>query len=170
MPSSTETFTYIDKTSPTHALDILSDLRTYLSTDGPFDGVIAFSEGAALAAMFLIQSTTQFPSQDPPFRLAVFLSGGVPASPTALARSQRQFLSYAADGVQIRIPTAHIFGRNDIEYPEFGPVLRDLCEPEESTVFEHDGGHEVPGVGDRKGLLGAVRCVKCAVARAEERQ
>lgn len=80
--------------------------------------------------------------------------GGVPDSPAGLSRSQRQLLSYAANGVQSRIPTAHIFGQDDIEYPEFGPVLRDLCEPEESTVFVHDRGHEVAGVEDKKVYLG----------------
>lgn len=32
-------------------------------------------------------------------------------------------------------------------------MLRDLCEPEESTVFVRDRGHEVPGVGDKKVYL-----------------
>ena len=36
--------------------------------------------------------------------------GSVPASPAGLSRSQRQLLSYAANGVQSRIPTAHTFG------------------------------------------------------------
>lgn len=170
IPKTTETFTYIDKESPAHALNTLSDLREHISTDGPYDGVLTFSEGAALAAMLLIQSATQNPHEAPPFRVAVFLSGGVPASPAALACNKRQLLNHAANGVQIRIPTAHIWGRNDKEYPDFGPVLRELCDPEEQSVFVHEGGHEVPGVGDKIGLAGAVRCAKRAIARSQERQ
>lgn len=104
-----------------------------------------------------------------PFRLAIFLSGGVPVSPVALAHNQRRLLSVATDGVQIRIPTAHIWGSNDTEYPAFGPVLHQLCAPEMRSEYIHQGGHEVPGVSDKEGLAGAVRCIKRAIAQAEDR-
>lgn len=46
-------------------------------------------------------------------------------------------------------------------------MLRDLCEPEESIVFVHDRGHEVPGVGDKKVYLGQVRGVRGGDGRGE---
>lgn len=170
VPETTETFTYVDKTSPKQVLDVLSDLRKHLSTEGPYDGVLAFSEGAALAAMFLIQVTTQCPNQAPPFRVAVFFSGGVPVCPAALARDEIELLSFETHGIQIRIPTVHVWGKNDTEYPHFGPVLRELCEPKERSVFVHEGGHQIPRVTDKQGLAGTVKAIKRGLARADENQ
>lgn len=67
-------------------------------------------------------------------------------------------------------PDCACLGRNDTLYPDFGPVLKDLCKPEERSVYVHEGGHEIPGVGDKEGLMGMVKCVRRAMARAEERQ
>lgn len=81
VPKSTETFSYLDKTTTSQALSTLSDLRTLLSTDGPYDGVLAFSEGAALAATLVIQCAMDLPNETPPFRVAIFLSGACPPHP-----------------------------------------------------------------------------------------
>ena len=47
-------------------------------------------------------------------------------------------------------------------------MLLDLCEPEDSTVFVHDRGHEVPGVGDKRFTWGGqVREVRGGESRGE---
>lgn len=53
----------------------MDDLEEYVKSEGPFDGVLAFSQGAALAAMLIARDT--FPA---PFAFAVFICGGPPFS------------------------------------------------------------------------------------------
>ncbi|KAL8724485.1 MAG: hypothetical protein Q9166_007919 [cf. Caloplaca sp. 2 TL-2023] len=166
----TKTFTYIDKESPENALEVLADLRTQIASEGPYDGVLAFSEGAALAAMALIQGTTHSPNEVPHFRVAIFFSGGIPACPAALECGEARLLDPAVDGIKISIPTAHIWGKNDMEYPNFGPVLRELCDQKEQSVFVHDGGHEIPSGANSPGLIGAVKCIKRVLTKAEEKR
>lgn len=46
-----------------------------LDRDGPYDGVLVFSQGAALMASFLLYLQSQ--NQPSPFRFAIFVCGGV---------------------------------------------------------------------------------------------
>lgn len=48
--------------------------------DGPFDAVMGFSQGAALAASVLLHHQISFPQEPPPFRLAIFICGSLPFS------------------------------------------------------------------------------------------
>lgn len=49
-----------------------------LKTDGPFDGVFAYSGGAALAAELLIDAAQSEPTAEPLFRFAIFVNGASP--------------------------------------------------------------------------------------------
>ena len=146
----------------------LDDLSAYIATDGPFDGVMAFSQGAGLAASLMLRDLQQTPQthEAPLFKCAIFFSGGVPADPVALSRGEMRLLDAATDGSPLRLPTAHIWGRNDAEYPTFGPVLSGLCSPNEREVVVHDGEHEVPGSRDRDAVNASVRAVRRTVERA----
>ena len=46
------------------------------------------------------------------------------------------------DDVRIPIPTAHVYGREDMWRLHSMELLR-LCDGASATVHEHDGGHEV---------------------------
>ncbi len=48
-------------------------------------------------------------------------------------------------------------------------MLCELCDPETQSVYVNEGGHEVPCMRDKEGLAGALRCVKRAMAMAEDR-
>ena len=47
------------------------------------------------------------------------------------------------DGVRINIPTVHVYGRQD-KWRLHSKDLVKLCSKDLTTVFEHDGGHEIP--------------------------
>ena len=56
---SDEFLQYADDASSDSCLRALLDLEAYIEEDGPFDGVMAFSQGAGLAASLLIRQTQQ---------------------------------------------------------------------------------------------------------------
>jgi hypothetical protein len=42
-----------------------------------------------------------------------------------------------------------------------------LCRPENTFLFMHGGGHEIPGIGIKTGLLGTVEVARRAISTAE---
>ncbi|OTA99826.1 hypothetical protein M426DRAFT_324814 [Hypoxylon sp. CI-4A] len=53
-------------------------LSEKLDRDGPYDGVLAHSQGAALASSFLLYRQWYEHEQPPPFKFAIFTSGSIP--------------------------------------------------------------------------------------------
>lgn len=53
-------------------------LRTLLERDGPYDGVLMFSQGCAVMASFLLYHQAETPHLPLPFKVAIFICGGVP--------------------------------------------------------------------------------------------
>lgn len=123
---------------------------------------MAFSQGAILAATLMIRHSQRDAGgqTDPPFKCAIFISGGVPGDPAALEQDQIRKLDHATDGEVIHVPTAHIWGANDRQEPTFGPVLSKLCKAALRTVYIHDGGHEVPGPKDQAALSSTVMAIQ----------
>ncbi|KAK6072393.1 hypothetical protein SCUP234_09186 [Seiridium cupressi] len=57
------------------AFDLIYDV---VDEEGPFDGIIGFSQGAALASSLLLDHQKNNPRGQPLFRVAVFLCGSLP--------------------------------------------------------------------------------------------
>ena len=49
----------------------------------------------------------------------------------------------SVDSVRIKIQTVHVYGRHDKWWLHSKDLVK-LCSKESATVFEHDGGHEIP--------------------------
>lgn len=139
-----QAFRYYDELSPSTFFKTIEDLDAFIKEAGPFDGVMAFSQGAGLAASLMIKKLHQDRIRQwlyPLFNLAFFFSGGVPIDPDEL-----RLMDFKHDGELIEIPTAHIWGEADRLYPSFGPVLSNLCKGGgRREIFIHKGGHEIPG-------------------------
>jgi hypothetical protein len=138
---------------------------------GPYDGVIGFSEGAALAAALLLSDVaTENPGTGPLFRYAIFFNAVNVLSPSdefgkemteiemrsALetfdigACDQRyhsvnhvRILSSDAMSAAITIPTLHIIGLKD-DFRGFSRDLIKQCTLRNARVVELPIGHEVP--------------------------
>lgn len=54
-----------------------------------------------------------------------------------------QMFHPAVDSIRIQVPTAHIYGWNDPWYLHSKDLAR-LCSENLTSVYEHDGGHEIP--------------------------
>ncbi|MCJ1298808.1 hypothetical protein MMC08_001598 [Hypocenomyce scalaris] len=133
-----------------------------IEDEGPFDVVMGFSQGAALAASIILHHQIEQPLSPPLFRAAVFISSfrpfsrdpslgvditedpGTYAPPSAkegLARCR--WMDPAVTKARIQIPTAHIYGDKD-EFLNQALELVKLSEMSLASTFVHQGGHDIP--------------------------
>ncbi|KAK2783828.1 hypothetical protein FQN52_009475 [Onygenales sp. PD_12] len=168
-PSPPSTFTYYNPTSPPSIHRALSDLHTYLETEGPFDGLLGFSIGASLAASFIAHK----PAAELPIKCAILLSPAPLVDPLTLdqGRGSIRFLDPLVDGEVIEIPTAVVWGGEDGVLGGYGGAgVVGLCKGGKGVEYVHAGGHEVPGSGGVAGLNGAVKMIRRVIdmVRREE--
>ncbi|KAH8885727.1 hypothetical protein GQ53DRAFT_728710 [Thozetella sp. PMI_491] len=57
-------------------------INSVIEEDGPYDGVIGYSQGAALAASLLLSQLDRQPHRPRPFRFAIFICSVMPVSPS----------------------------------------------------------------------------------------
>lgn len=119
---------------------VLDRIYRIMDEEGPFDGIMGNSEGATVAASFLIDYLQKVANheREPQLKCGVFMSGGAPY--TADGRGV-----YLADvhGQMITIPTCHIIGYND-SLIDSAITLYHLCEEDSATIVDHGKGHMVP--------------------------
>ncbi|KAB8236080.1 serine hydrolase-domain-containing protein [Aspergillus alliaceus] len=158
-PTHDDCFVYFDPGKPESFTAALNNLQSFIQQEGPFDGILAFSHGAQLAAAWLASQN----HADHPIRCAIFLSGGIPyelvSSPNS-GTPVMQPMDPDKTGTVVNIPTAHIWGLNDRQYPGMSEVLSKLCKSEWREIFIHPGGHEVPGASARESLVGAAQAIR----------
>ncbi|GAO47859.1 FSH1-domain-containing protein [Saitoella complicata NRRL Y-17804] len=127
-------------------------LAKVLEEEGPFVGVMGFSQGAAMAAMLSSAlERSLLKSSHPPLKFAIIYSGFRAGYP--------QYDNYYDP--KIKTPTLHVIGQMDsIVVPERCQKLVEVCEGAE--VMEHPGGHFVPSAAPyRKGVVEFIeRCLK----------
>ncbi|KAI1084494.1 serine hydrolase FSH [Whalleya microplaca] len=135
------------------------DLETFLKTDGPFDGVMTFSQGASLASAILIESLRLHESG---LRCGVFFCGRLPYidAGTPPPCSPHTATPGASAWETIDMPTVHIWGAKDNIEPGQSLALSKLCCPEQRHVHIHSGGHEVPGPRDKEGLVESANAIR----------
>jgi len=162
-PLNDEYFQYYEPTADSVSLAVLQ-LSRYIAEEGPFDGVIAFSMGAALASTYLIQEAQA--GRPLPFRCAVFFSGARPFDPQALTQGQGAFVDLGGKVTSLDLPTAHIWGRKDTRYRENSELLSSLCDEGQKEVFIHNQGHEIPGARAQEELQRCVKVIRRTIERA----
>lgn len=137
-----EYLAYYDPYSPESVYRGLLQLEKYIEVEGPFDGVIAFSQGGAMATSLLLGRNAEGTPYTP-FKCAVFLAAGVPWSLEALQHNElvRLDKSFAT---RISIPTAHVYASNDI-WGDMSETVEALCAPQVRHGYVHELGHTIPG-------------------------
>ncbi|CAH9145007.1 unnamed protein product [Cuscuta epithymum] len=128
-------FDYLQYQKQTEGLDkSLSYLKTKFSEEGPFDGILGFSQGAAMAALLCANKEKLKGEVD--FRFAILCSG----------------FAVNRDGDcqqgSINCPSLHIFGNEkgcdrQIEN-QASKQLASMFDEGCSVVIEHDFGHIIP--------------------------
>jgi len=167
-PESDDYFEYFKEGDPQSCLKALVDLGKFVDIEGPFDGVIAFSQGASVAASLMVQRSQQNPTEkgDPVFKCAIFIGAAIPCDPIALQQGHIRPVLYESDGLVIHVPTTHIWGKRDESlYPS---QLAKLCAEENRTIYVHGGGHEVPGPQSEEAVLrDSVRFIRRSISKAQ---
>ncbi len=110
----------------------LEHLESVCKTQGPFDGVLGFSQGATLAALLCLRRLH-------PFRFAILIAGFVPRDPLWAA---------AFEPNACALPSFHIYGTSDESVPPDRALALASCFGEAGVrtarLHEHTGGHVVP--------------------------
>lgn len=102
-------YTYFDSSSIPSYIWAVEQLNDYVLAKGPFDGVLAFSQGTGLAAMHLVLKSLQESKQDPHFKVAILISYVTVYNPVAwLKHDQIRVLDPAIDREPISIPIVHV--------------------------------------------------------------
>jgi len=125
------------------SVEIIEDALAKGVDGHAFDGVLAFSQGASLAAhLCVLQETGKLKSN---FKFCVLVAGFV--SRTLQHRSVYQAMK--GSGLSVTIPTLHVFGDTDkvIEKEMSEDLLQYFSDPE---IINHPGGHFVPATGEEK--------------------
>lgn len=138
--------------------DAFEHTHQLIAEKGPFDAVMGFSQGGALAAALLINHAKTNSTSPPLFRAAIFLCSGTPWEGSGL-----EYVAPRQDVFPISIPTAHIVGKLDPLYPD-GIKLFNLCEPANAVFYDHGSKHMVPF--DPKNNKEMVRVIEETIAKA----
>lgn len=151
------------------AMQLYNDLSSFIESEGPFDGVMAFSEGAGVAASLLAyQERLMAAQKSSPFRFkfGIFFCGAGAFDAESLQQGILRELDPSVDGRVITMPTAHIWTRHDQVHPGFGQKLRALCADGVAEEYLHDFGHSVPGAQGEEGVVEATRVIRRTIERA----
>ncbi|RXG68770.1 Esterase OVCA2 [Armadillidium vulgare] len=117
--------------------DSLKCVEDYVTSNGPFDGFLGFSQGACLVALLCHLQESQSLSYS--FKFAITVAGFVSQC------SPHQCL-YKDD---VSIPTLHIIGETDqVIGSEMSEELLNYFKT--AVVHRHSGGHYVPATSSEK--------------------
>ncbi|KAI1639009.1 serine hydrolase FSH [Biscogniauxia mediterranea] len=159
-----EYYAYFDASVPS-ILKAVNDLVDFLDSEGPFDGVIGFSQGGALALTLIAAEERGLLS--PPLsdrtsvsphrrlRCAILLSCGLPWDYAALQAGKSRRLTPNQDGCSIHLPMVHFWGENDEEGFPGNHDATLLCDESSRVEFVHTAGHGVPS-GSKAGEVDAM--------------
>jgi len=111
----------------------LDFLRVFSASNGPFDGVLGFSQGACLAGMLCAMQCNASMSAPITVRFAVVCSG-------FCSRDAQHNSLYAPT---LAIPSLHVVGQNDFVLLRYFASSLAQCFVN-ATVSYHPGGHELP--------------------------
>ncbi|KNG87270.1 hypothetical protein ANOM_004941 [Aspergillus nomiae NRRL 13137] len=155
-------YSYFDSSADS-VMEAVQDLYAYTNENGPFDAVMGFSLGAALAVKLLLhfdrlQTAGGQVQTCPPFKCAILLCGILPYNLTELERGRKQVLHPGDQGNLVRIPTVHGWSPTDVDYAEQSRLLMHMCEPAKRVEIAHSAGHSVPSRGEELNKLAQAIC------------
>uniref|UniRef100_A0A0R3RUQ6 FSH1 domain-containing protein n=1 Tax=Elaeophora elaphi TaxID=1147741 RepID=A0A0R3RUQ6_9BILA len=111
--------------------------------EGPFDGILGFSQGATLA--FLLSALKRKGDVDIDFKFLILISGFPSRNPV------HQKLNEMA---QPNLPCLHVYGETDkIVSHELSAKLVELFDEDMVVVVEHPGGHMTPNMSKYKMMV-----------------
>ncbi|KAA8914594.1 serine hydrolase FSH [Sphaerosporella brunnea] len=143
--------------------EMFAFLSEYLDAHGPFDGVVGFSQGAALAAILAAVLENDrprpetFTTSHPPLKFAACYCG---------FRAPERYEEWYTP--KVKTPTLHVIGTLDTVVDEARSLaLVKACEKGDENTVYHPGGHYLPSQKNVVGaLVGFIRI--CTEEKKEE--
>ncbi|KAL5349426.1 hypothetical protein ACLOAV_005717 [Pseudogymnoascus australis] len=150
-------YSYYNPLSPSSIIEAENDILRITEEEGPFDGVLGYSGGAALASQIIIRDAIAHPFKSPnefPFRFAIFINGASPLRAFRLSgpadclgdgTTNPEDLIKEAEGMFLRASaTRKKNGVNDEDQPDREAMLRALASfkghvLDDGTPFLTDG-------------------------------
>jgi pimeloyl-ACP methyl ester carboxylesterase len=128
----------IPRASLEFAMEFIAEV---VKEEGPFNGILGFSQGANVAFYYLLHQLRTRPFDPPfvPFACAIFLSA------SGSEKDYRALMDSIEDiGRQITIPTLHIYGKEDVNSGA-AMAMHQYCAGGEPELILHPKGHVIPG-------------------------
>ncbi|KAJ5972285.1 uncharacterized protein N7479_002203 [Penicillium vulpinum] len=115
-------YSYVTGYSPVEMQEVLEDLDSFIEENGPFDGVLGFSQGTSIATAYIIDRQTREPNLPAAFSFAVLISSvaACSADPTCLESVIRSLVEHSPFAFKTDFP------RCDFEL--VGPTERVFAE------------------------------------------
>ncbi|KAJ5661741.1 uncharacterized protein N7477_009357 [Penicillium maclennaniae] len=163
-----QTYAICDPKSASSCIGAMKNIERYIETEGPYDGVMAFSQGASIILGWMINKQREakwVSSQQCPFKVGIFFSNPWRVyDGNALANDQLVFLNPEDFEGLLDLPTAHIWGSAD-KACALAQAISTSCVADKRSVFIHERGHEIPAKSDTVILM--ARVINRAIAQAE---
>ncbi|PYI31502.1 major facilitator superfamily transporter [Aspergillus indologenus CBS 114.80] len=120
-------YAYFDEKNPESGVAAYRHLEELLYHEGPYDGVIAFSQAGTLILTYLAYLAKHKPHCPLPFKFAIILSiTHPPLDYDAIQSGEVRPIDLGAYRDAVRIPTAHIWGARDLAANEIA-LTNTIC-------------------------------------------
>ncbi|QLG70517.1 hypothetical protein HG535_0A04570 [Zygotorulaspora mrakii] len=151
-------FYHSDVSSELDLSDSIKYVSDYIKQNGPYDGIVGFSQGAALASI-VTNKITELNPEHPEFKVSVLISSYSftepdPSKPGQL-RIAEKFQSGFTPKKDSKTRVIFIYGASDQAVPAvrakyLAQIYKDAWtqDPEQVQEYEHPGGHMVPNKKD----------------------
>lgn len=158
VPADDQGFSYFDPDSVSASLQAVSDLERFIEKEGPYDGVLGFSQGMMLACTLMMHYVEE--KKALPFKCAIFFSPRMaPLDFADLGRGKFTEINPQHVRDKINIPTTLVWGSAD-PYAKRAVELQHLFLQESLSTVVHDGGHEIPGYALKDSLAETVKVIR----------
>lgn len=148
-------YSYFDGSGES-ALKAVQALGDYVEEYGPFDCVLGFSLGAAIAATLLLRPDGDVARSR--IRSVVFICATLPCDWDDLTRHHLRLIQAGEARESIRVPSVHSWSSEDPEYPGQSEQLFQMCKEDGRVKVLHSAGHSIPSRGsEAKAIAEAVK-------------
>ncbi|KAF8018512.1 hypothetical protein BT93_H3403 [Corymbia citriodora subsp. variegata] len=139
----TESVGFQDFTEYENFEECIAFIEDFMVKNGPFDGLLGFSQGAVLAAALPgMQAEGLVLTKVPKVKFLILISGG------KLGGSKYGAPPLAANAFSspVNCPSLHLIGENDFQKPESIDLLDSFVDP---MVVHHPEKHTIPSLDDQ---------------------